>query len=63
MRESLDEDPAQRRKLLGLCYQNALLALRKRHDDEFRSLLQQQYDERGLRVSLRRSRITTATSK
>lgn len=50
--------PAQYKKDLGNSYQRALLELRKRHDDEFRSLLMEQYELRGLKVVMRRSRIT-----
>lgn len=48
---------SERDSMIRRCYQRALTMLRQSHDDEFQSLLQQQYEAEGLDIKKRKSRV------
>lgn len=45
--------------IIRRCYQRALTALRQKYDDEFQSMLADEYDKAGLNVRKRKSRIAS----
>ena len=44
-------------RLVRQCYERAKTILRQRHDEEFHSILAEQYEKAGLDVRKRKSRI------
>jgi len=53
----MDQD---HKALLGKCYSAALMELRNLHDEEFRYLLSEQYEKHGVKIKMRRGRISSS---
>ncbi len=51
-----------RAALIRKAYQRALTGLRQKHDDEFQSMLADEYEALGLEVRKRKSRMATRRS-
>ena len=49
----------ERARLIRMAYQHALVTLRQKHDDEFQTLLAAKYEEMGLEVRKRKSRMAS----